>query len=108
MPEIMSGGTGDEGEDLCTGVRPLDGVRQAGGRARTDLQISARRDQQHPFEHFRHEKVVRGIEGERAFKQEDEEEEPLDRAPIPPPRPKARCSCSRFTICAATRRSSCC
>ena len=32
---------------------------------------------------FRHKKVVRRLEGERAYKQEDEEDEPLDRAADP-------------------------
>jgi DNA-directed RNA polymerase specialized sigma24 family protein len=78
---IMSRGTGDEGDDLLQGAfvrwlasdKPIEGPEQTCKFLREA--ISSLRSNV-----FRHEKVVRRIEGERAHKQEDEEDEPLDRA----------------------------
>jgi DNA-directed RNA polymerase specialized sigma24 family protein len=82
--QIMSRGTGDEGDDLLQSAvarwlaseKPMEGpeetcefLRWAISSVRSNI--------------FRHEKVVRRIEGERAYKQEDEEEEPLYRAADP-------------------------
>ncbi len=81
---IMSQGTGDEGDDLLQGAfarwlasdKPVEGpeqtckfLREAISSIRSNI--------------FRHERVVRRLEGERAVKKEDEEDEPLDRAADP-------------------------
>lgn len=81
---IMSGGTGDEGDDLLHSAfarwlasdKPVEGPEQTCGFLRGA--ISSIRSNI-----FRHRKVVRRIEGERANKQEDEEDEPVDRAADP-------------------------
>jgi DNA-directed RNA polymerase specialized sigma24 family protein len=79
--KILSQGTGDEGDDLLQGAfarwlasdKPVERseqtckfLREAISSIRSNI--------------FRHKRVVRRIEGERALKQEHEEEEPLDRA----------------------------
>lgn len=81
---IMSRGTGDEGDDLLQGAfarwlasdKPVEGLAQTSKYLR-DAISSIRSNI------FRHKKVVRRFEGERAHKQEDEEDEPLDRAADP-------------------------
>lgn len=78
---IMSGGTGDEGDDLLHSAfarwlasdKPVEGPEQTCDFLRRA--ISSIRSNI-----FRHGKVVRRTEGERAYRQEDEEEEPIDRA----------------------------
>jgi hypothetical protein len=81
---IMSQGTGDEGHDLLHGAfarwlasdKPVEGPEQTCGfphKAISSIRSNI----------FRHQKVVRRIEGERAYKQEDEEDEPLDCAADP-------------------------
>lgn len=81
---IMSRGTGDEDDDLLQGAfarwlasdKPVEGPAQTCKFLREA--ISSIRSNT-----FRHEKVVRRFEGDRAHKQEDEEDEPLDRAADP-------------------------
>jgi DNA-directed RNA polymerase specialized sigma24 family protein len=81
---IMSQGTGDEGGDLLQGAfarwlasdKPVEGPQQT-----CKFLFEAIRSTRSNF--FRHERVVQRFEGERAFRQEDEEEEPLDRAADP-------------------------
>jgi DNA-directed RNA polymerase specialized sigma24 family protein len=81
---IMSTGTGDEGDDLLQEAfrRWLDSDTPVEEPAQTcqflrDAINSIRSNI------FRHKKVVRRREGERAYKQEGEEDEPLDRAADP-------------------------
>jgi DNA-directed RNA polymerase specialized sigma24 family protein len=80
---IMSQGTSDEGGDLLQGAfarwlasdKPVEGPEQT-----CKFLLEAISSIRSNF--FRHERVVQRFEGERAFKQEDEEE-PLDRAADP-------------------------
>jgi DNA-directed RNA polymerase specialized sigma24 family protein len=78
--ELMSRGTGDDGGDLLQGAmaRWLASEVSVEGPERTcDFlrgAISSIR-----FNTFRKQRVVRRVEGERADKLEDEEEEPVDR-----------------------------
>jgi hypothetical protein len=79
--EIMSGGTGAEGGDLLNEAmlrwmasdKPIEGPNQTWDFLRGA--ISSIRSNM-----FRHQSVVRRLEGQRALKQGDEEEEPLDGA----------------------------
>jgi hypothetical protein len=79
---IMSRGSGHEGGDFINEAivrwmaadKPVEGPEQTCNFLRGA--ISSIRSNT-----FRHEKVVRRVEGVRAFKQGDEEEEPLDQAP---------------------------
>jgi DNA-directed RNA polymerase specialized sigma24 family protein len=81
---IMSQGTGDEGDDLLQGAfarwlasdKPVEGPEQTCDFLHGAIN-SIRSNR------FRHQKVVRRVEGERAHRQDDEEEEPLDRAADP-------------------------
>ncbi len=81
---VMSRGTGDEGDDLLHSAvarwlasdKPVEGPEQTCDFLRGA--ISSVRSNI-----FRHKKVVRRIEGERAYKEEDEEDEPVDRAADP-------------------------
>lgn len=81
---IMSQGTGEEGDDLMQAAfarwmasdKPVEGPEQTCDFLRGAIN-SIRSNR------FRHQKVVRRVEGERAHRQEDEEEEPLDRAADP-------------------------
>jgi DNA-directed RNA polymerase specialized sigma24 family protein len=82
--EIMSGGTGSEGGDLLNEAilrwmasdKPVEGPDQT-----CDFLRGAIRSIR--FNTFRHQKVVRRVEGQRALKLDDEDEEPLDGAPDP-------------------------
>lgn len=81
---IMSQGTGEERDDLLQGAfarwlasdKPVEGPEQT--RKFLFEAISSIRSN-----FFRHERVVQRYEGERAFQQEDEAEEPLARAADP-------------------------
>ena len=81
---IMSQGTGDEGGDLLQGAfarwlasgKPVEGPEQT-CKFLFEAISSIRSNS------FRHKRVVHRFEGERAFKHEDEEEEPLDRVADP-------------------------
>lgn len=81
---FMSHGTGDEGDDLLQGAfvrwlasdKPVEGpeqtcqfLREAISSIRSNI--------------FRHEKVVRRLEGVRAVAQEDAEEDPVEQAADP-------------------------
>ena len=81
---IMSRGTGDDGDDLLQGAfarwlasdKPVEGpqqtikfLREAISGIRSNI--------------FRHQKVVRRYDGKRAFRGEDEDDEPVDRAADP-------------------------
>jgi DNA-directed RNA polymerase specialized sigma24 family protein len=81
---IMSGGTGDEGDDLLQGafVRWLASDQPVEGPEQTCKfllgAISSIRSNM-----FRHKKVVRRLEGVRAVAREEDEEDPLDQAADP-------------------------
>jgi DNA-directed RNA polymerase specialized sigma24 family protein len=82
--QIMSRGTGNEGNDLLQEAfarwlgsdKPIEVSQETCNFLRGA--ISSIR-----FNIFRHKKVVRRYEGERAVAQEDEEEDPLDEAADP-------------------------
>jgi DNA-directed RNA polymerase specialized sigma24 family protein len=81
---IMSRGTGDEGGDLLNEAfarwmssdKPVEGPEQTCNFLRGA--ISSIR-----FNTFRHQKVMRRVEGVRAVAQEDNEEDPLDQVADP-------------------------
>jgi DNA-directed RNA polymerase specialized sigma24 family protein len=81
---IMSRGTGDESDDLLNEAfarwmasdKPVEGPEQTWSFLRGA--ISSIR-----FNIFRHDKIVRRVEGVRAVGQEDAEEDPLDQAADP-------------------------
>jgi len=81
---IMSLGTGEEGDDLMQSAfarwlasdKPVEGPEQT-----CEFLVGAIKSLRSNI--FRHGKVVQRVEGERAHKQEGEEEEPLDRAADP-------------------------
>ena len=82
--QIRSGGTGYEGGDLFNEavVRWMASDKSVEGPEQTCNFLRGAINSIR-FNTFRHEKVVRRVEGMRAFNQEDEDEEPLDQAPDP-------------------------
>ena len=82
--QIMSRGTGDEGDDLLQEAfarwlgsdKPVEGPEQTRDFLRDAIR-SIR------FNTFRHKRVVRKYEGVRAVTQENDEEDPLDQATDP-------------------------
>lgn len=107
--QIVSRGTGSEGDDLLQEAfarwlgsdKPIEGPEQTCNFLRGA--ISSIR-----FNLFRHEKVVRRYEGVRAVAEEDDEVDPLDQAADPASSPKGHCSSSSYTISVGTKRFSCC
>jgi DNA-directed RNA polymerase specialized sigma24 family protein len=87
--QIMSRGTGDEAGDLLNEAftrwmgsdKPVEGPEQTCNFLRGA--ISSIR-----FNTFRHDKIVRRLEGVRAVAQEDDEEDPLDQAADPAASPE--------------------
>jgi len=79
--QLMSHGTGDEGTDLLQGAfarwlasdKPVEGPEQT-CKYLVEAINSIRSNI------FRHEKVVRRLEGVRAFAQEDDEDDPVEQA----------------------------
>jgi DNA-directed RNA polymerase specialized sigma24 family protein len=80
--KIVSGGTGEESDDLLQGAfeRWLASDVPVEGPAQTiNFVLGAIKSIR--WNIFKHKKVVRKYEGEQSFKQEDEDEDPLDNAP---------------------------
>lgn len=80
--QIMSGGTGTEGGDLLHEaiLRWMASDKPVAGPDQTYNFLSGAINSVRSNT-FRHQRVVRRVDGVRAFKQHDEDEEPLDCAP---------------------------